>query len=47
MKSDDKIDQDQFFDLITSEELSWQAIIYDLIKTEQLDPWDIDLGTLA
>jgi len=27
--------------------LSWQAIIYDLIKTEQLDPWDIDLGILA
>jgi len=47
MKGDDKIDQNQFFDLITSEELSWQAIIYDLIKTEQLDPWDIDLAVLA
>jgi len=47
MKGDDKIDQSQFFDLITSEELSWQAIIYDLIKTEQLDPWDIDLAILA
>jgi segregation and condensation protein A len=43
----DKINQDQFFDLITGEELSWQSIIYDLIKTEQLDPWDIDLGILA
>lgn len=42
-----KINQDQFFHLISSEELSWQAIIYDLIKTEQLDPWDIDLATLA
>ena len=47
MKGDDKIDQNQFFDLITSEELSWQAIIYDLIKTEQLDPWDINLSILA
>ncbi len=43
----DKINQDQFFNLISSNELSWQAIIYDLIKTEQLDPWDIDLGALA
>jgi len=43
----DKINQDQFFNLISSNELSWQAIIYDLIKTEQLDPWDIDLATLA
>lgn len=47
MESGDRINQNQFFDLITGEELSWQAIIYDLIKTEQLDPWDIDLGTLA
>ena len=47
MKGEDKINQNQFFDLITSEELSWQAIIYDLIKTEQLDPWDIDLAVLA
>ena len=47
MESDNRINQNQFFDLITGEELSWQAIIYDLIKTEQLDPWDIDLGVLA
>jgi segregation and condensation protein A len=42
-----RLNQDQFFNLISSDELSWQAIIYDLIKTEQLDPWDIDLATLA
>ena len=48
MKRDlDNIDQDQFFDLITGEDLGWQTIIYDLIKTEQLDPWDIDLSVLA
>jgi segregation and condensation protein A len=47
MESGDKINNDQFFNLISSNELSWQAIIYDLIKTEQLDPWDIDLATLA
>ena len=47
MKKEDRINQDQFFDLISGEELGWQTIIYDLIKTEQLDPWDIDLGILA
>jgi len=47
MEREDKINQNQFFDLITGEELSWQAIIYDLIKTEQLDPWDINLAVLA
>ncbi len=47
MEKEERINQDQFFDMITKEELSWQAIIYDLIKTEQLDPWDIDLSILA
>ena len=46
-KERDKINHDQFYDLITGDEVSWQAIIYDLIKTEQLDPWNIDLGVLA
>lgn len=44
---DDKINESQFYNLITGDELSWQSIIYDLIKTEQLDPWDIDLGVLS
>jgi len=47
MEGGEKINQNQFFDLITGEELSWQTIIYDLIKTEQLDPWDVDIGVLA
>ena len=47
MEKGDRINQDQFFNLISSEELGWQTILYDLIKTEQLDPWDIDLGILA
>lgn len=42
-----KIGESQFYTLITGGEFSWQAIIYDLIKTEQLDPWDIDIGVLA
>jgi len=47
MSSENHINQNQFFDLITGEELSWQTLIYDLINTEQLDPWDIDIGLLA
>jgi len=43
----DKVNQEQLYNLLVSRELSWQAIIYDLIKTEQLDPWDIDLTVLA
>jgi segregation and condensation protein A len=43
----DKINQEQVYDLITGEEIGWQEIIYDLIKTEQLDPWDINLVVLA
>ncbi|MCR4284586.1 MAG: segregation/condensation protein A [archaeon] len=47
MEREERLGQDQFFDMITRDELGWQAIIYDLIKTEQLDPWDIDIGILA
>jgi len=47
IKVEDRISQNQFYDLITGEDVSWQSIIYDLIKTEQLDPWDINLAVLA
>lgn len=42
-----KVNQEQIHELIFSNKLSWQAIIYDLINTEQLDPWDIDLSLLT
>lgn len=42
-----KVGQEQIHALLFSETLSWQAIIYDLINTEQLDPWDIDISLLA
>lgn len=43
----EKIDQTQFYDIITSQKPDWQAIIYDLIHSEQLDPWDIDIVLLT
>ncbi len=42
-----KINQDQFHDFVFREDVSWQEIIYDLINTEQLDPWDINLSILS
>jgi len=39
--------QEQIHDLLFSKELGWQEIIYDLINTEQLNPWDIDITLLA
>jgi chromatin segregation and condensation protein Rec8/ScpA/Scc1 (kleisin family) len=41
------VDQEQVHDLIFNREIGWQEIIYDLINTEQLDPWDIDIGVLS
>ncbi len=43
----DKVGQDQIYDMLVSRELSWQAILLDLINTERLNPWDIDLSILA
>ena len=42
-----RVGQEQIHGLLFGEQLSWQAIIYDLINTEQLDPWDIDLALLT
>ena len=47
MKEIEKVGQEQIHGLLFSEKLSWQAIIYDLINTEQLNPWDIDISVLA
>jgi segregation and condensation protein A len=43
----DKISPNQFYDVITSRKPDWQAIIFDLINSEQLDPWDIDIVILT
>ena len=41
------IGQTQFYDIVTGRQPDWQTIIYDLIHSEQLDPWDIDLVLLT
>lgn len=39
--------QEQVHDILFSREIGWQEIIYDLINTEQLDPWDINITILT
>ncbi|MCX6750556.1 MAG: segregation/condensation protein A [Candidatus Pacearchaeota archaeon] len=41
------VKQEEIHDLLFSREIDWQEIIYDLINTEQLNPWDIDLIVLT
>jgi segregation and condensation protein A len=41
------VNQEQVHDLLFGRELGWQEIIYDLINTEQLNPWDIDITILT
>jgi segregation and condensation protein A len=38
----------QLFDvLLNQEEVSWKALLYELVKTEQMDPWDLDISFLT
>ena len=39
--------QEQIHDILFNREIGWQEIIYDLINTEQLDPWDINIMVLT
>ncbi len=40
--------QQQIFELLLEQEdVSWKSILYDLVKTEQMDPWDIDITLLT
>ena len=41
------IKQEQVHDILFNREIGWQEIIYDLINTEQLNPWDIDIIILT
>ena len=47
ISNSNRVGQEQIHELLFNDGLSWQAIIYDLINSEQLDPWDIDLSILS
>lgn len=40
--------QDRIFSILfEQDEITWQDIIYELINTEQMDPWDIDVSLIS
>ena len=40
--------QDQIYDMLMKrDEITWQSLIYELVRSEQMNPWDIDVGLLA
>ena len=49
MKKEEKpnIKQEQIHDILFSREIGWQELIYDLINTEQLNPWDVNITILS
>lgn len=43
----DRIGQEQIHGLLFVEKIGWREIIHELINTNQLDPWDIDICILT
>ena len=40
--------QDRIFQLLFEEDdVTWQTIIYDLVRKEEMDPWDINVSLLT
>jgi len=40
--------EDQIYNMLMKEsEVTWQTIIHNLIKTEQMDPWNVDVTKLT
>ncbi len=40
--------QEQIVDLLLKQEdVTWKTILYDLVRTEQMDPWDINITLLT
>ncbi len=33
--------------LLQQEDVTWKSILYDLVKSEQMNPWDVDIGLLT
>jgi segregation and condensation protein A len=39
---------EKVFDILfNQDEITWQSILYDLVRTEQMDPWDVDISLLT
>ncbi len=33
--------------IFDKDDISWQTLIYDLVKNEQMDPWDVDVSLIS
>ena len=43
-----KRDHNHVYDLLMQDdEITWQSILLDLVKTEQMNPWDVDISLLS
>ncbi len=39
---------DRIFSMLTQQdEITWQTLLYDLVKKEGMDPWDVDISKIA
>ncbi|MEM3091945.1 MAG: segregation/condensation protein A [Candidatus Pacearchaeota archaeon] len=47
MENEIGLKQERIHSILFNRQVDWQEIIYDLINTEQLDPWDIDIVVLT
>lgn len=42
------VTNDKLFDILfTEEDITWQTLIYQLVETHQMNPWDIDVSLLS
>lgn len=40
--------QEKLFSMLMDrDEITWQSLIYDLVRTGEMDPWDIDVSVLS
>lgn len=40
--------QDKIFDLLLEQDdITWKTLLYDLVKSEEMDPWHIDISLLS
>jgi len=43
-----KSQQDKIFQILLEEEdITWQTMLYEAVRTDEMDPWDIDVSMLA
>lgn len=40
--------QEKLFDMLCNkDDISWQSMIYESVRSQQMDPWDVNISTLA